>query len=124
MGTMMENFRVFEVRDPSGKIWKVAFQWLQTAISIRHSDSVDVKFSLSCGDAGMEKVIALPHPALLALSAKGNRPLSDPWCVRLAALHLTHMIETETDMDKRLVTVAAEELAVYSRSLEASAPAA
>jgi len=37
----------------------VTFLWLQTAISIRHSDSVDVKFALSGVGQRSEKAIAL-----------------------------------------------------------------
>jgi hypothetical protein len=115
---MIENFRRFEVQDPSGKTWAVSFQWLQTAITIRHSDSVDVKFLLSSGETQMEKVIALSHPGLLELSRKRDRPLTDPWCMKLAALHLKHMIETDEDMDKALVTVKPEELEEHNSELE------
>jgi hypothetical protein len=41
----MQNFREFEAGpDPFGRMWSVQFKWLQTAISLRHSDSIDVKF--------------------------------------------------------------------------------
>jgi hypothetical protein len=43
----MQNFRQFEAGpDPFGRKFQVFFKWLQTAISIRHSDTVDVKFVL------------------------------------------------------------------------------
>ena len=43
----MQNFRQFEAGpDPFGRKFQVFFKWLQTAISIRHSDTVDVKFIL------------------------------------------------------------------------------
>ena len=107
----MENFRQFSVGpDRFGKTWDVRLGWLQTAISIRHSDSVDVKFFLSDGETEGEKVIALPHPELLRLSQKANRPLTDPWCMSLAAAHLKEMIETGEDMEKTLVTLSAEDL--------------
>ena len=39
----MLNFRQFEAGpDPFGRKFQVMFKWLQTAISIRCSDSVDV----------------------------------------------------------------------------------
>lgn len=107
---MLENFRNFQARDPFGEVWEVTFLWLQTAISIRHSDSVDVKFALGGGGRRSEKAIALPHPYLLELSRKTGRPITDPWCSRLAATHLRHMIETGEDMEKTLVTVRLEEL--------------
>ena len=42
---MIKNFRDFEAGpDPFGRTWQVYFRWLQTGISIRHADTVDVKF--------------------------------------------------------------------------------
>jgi hypothetical protein len=62
-------------------------------------------------------VIALPHPALLALSAKLGHPLTDTWCMKLAALHLKHMLETGEDMEKTLVTTQPAEIEQYAREL-------
>jgi hypothetical protein len=98
---MAENFRRFETGpDPFGRKWEVEFRWIQNAISIRHSDTVDAKFQVMRGEDVEEKVVALRHPDLLQLSAKLNRPLTDPWCMKLAALHLREMIESDRDMDK------------------------
>jgi hypothetical protein len=120
---MIENFRRFEMGpDPFGRNWIVEFRWLQTAISIRGSDSVDVKFQLIQGEDVQEKVVALMHPDLLALSRKRNRPLTDPWCMKLAALHISHMIKTDRDMEKTLVTASAEDLDRYAEALEQPIP--
>ncbi len=120
----MQNFREFEAGpDPFGRIWQVKFKWLQTAISLRHSDSVDVKFILRSDDTSCEKTISLRHPDLLELSAKSGRPLTDPWCSRLAALHLKNMIETGEDMEKSLVTPSLEQLARWNSQLFAGAAA-
>jgi hypothetical protein len=110
---MNEGVRHFEAgADPFGRKWTVKFRWLQNAISIRHADAVDVKFALSCDDGSAEeKVIALPHAALLELAAAEKREITDPWCMRLAASHLKKMIETFEDMDKPLVTLSAAQLA-------------
>src|ERR1035438_8331318 len=83
----MQNFRQFEAGpDPFGRKFQVWFKWLQTAISIRGSDTVDVKFVLENEQAGSaQKTIALPHLALLALSRETGRPMDDAWCPRLAA---------------------------------------
>lgn len=117
---MVQNFRHFKAGpDLSGRTWQVDFLWLQTAIAIRHSDSVDVKFLLSGDGARIEKVIALPHPDLLDLSRGTGRPLSDPWCMELAALHLMHMLETGGDLEKTPATAAAAELAKYAAMLTA-----
>jgi hypothetical protein len=116
------NFRRFETTDPFGRNWLVEFRWLQNAISIRHSDSVDVKFQLIRGEDAEEKVLALPHVDLLALSAKSSRPLTDPWCMKLAAIHLKEMIETDRDMDKTLVTVSLEDLERHALELSRPQP--
>jgi len=120
---MMENFRAFDAGpDPFGRVWHCEFRWLQTAISIRHADTVDVKFAVETeGEPKQEKVIALPHAELLALSAKTGRPLTDPWCLKLAAVHLKHMVESFEDMEKTLVTLSREELERANGSVQAAA---
>lgn len=118
---MPAQFRSFETGpDSHGKLWKVEFAWLQTATSIRHADAVDVKFFLTEGDTELERVVSLPHPSLLAVSASLGTPLTDPWCMKLAALHVRHMIETSEDLEKTLVTVTPEALNNYARQLSAA----
>lgn len=114
---MIQNFRRFEAGpDPFGRTWLVEFRWLQIGISIRHADTVDVKFEVSTVDEPrQERVIALSNPDLLALSAKTKQPLSDAWCLKLAALHLKHMIETGEDIEKTLVLVPTAELETYAK---------
>src|SRR5215212_9961403 len=108
---MIDNFRLFDAGpDPFGRTWRVEYRWQQTAISIRHSDSVDVKFEISTGGDAQEKVIALRLPDLMALASKTGRKITDAWCLKLAALHLKLMIETDEDMDKTLVTALPEDL--------------
>ncbi len=116
---MTDQSRLFQAGpDPFGRMWNVQFRWLQTGISIRHADTVDVKFFVTAdGGEAEEKVIALPHPDLLALTRERGHKLSDPYCMRIAALHLRHMIETSEDMDKTLVTLRPEELAAYDGQL-------
>ena len=114
----MENFRQFEAGpDPFGRTWKVEFKWLQTAISLRHSDTVDVKFVLREGETRAQKTVAMPHIDLLQLSKKTGRTMTDAWCSRLAALHLKHMIETGEDIEKDLVTLSPAEMAEYDAQL-------
>ncbi len=115
------SYRSFEAGpDPFGSKWHVTFRWLQTGISIRHADTVDVKFIVSGVDAaegdqpGQERVIALPHPDLLELSKKSGHALTDSWCLRMAALHLKHMIESGEDLDKTLVTLSLHEMEQYA----------
>ncbi len=117
---MLDNFRDFKAGpDPFGRMWQVYFRWHQTGISIRHADTVDVKFGVGTdGEPFEERVIALPHPALLAVSAKMAHPLTDTWCLKLAALHLKHMIESGEDIEKTLVTMQPEEIELHARELD------
>jgi len=119
---MSDQSRLFDAGpDPFGRVWRVQFRWLQTGISIRHAETVDVKFFVTPdGGDPQEKVVALPHHLLLSLVGESNRKLTDPLCMRLAAAHLKHMIETSEDMDKTLVTVSAKELAAYDRQLHSN----
>jgi len=121
---MIQNARRFQAGpDPFGRVWEVEFRWLQTGISIRHADTVDVKFAVwTDGEEKDEKVVALRHPDLLVLSKKHGVPLSDPWCLKLAAVHLKNMIDTFEDMDKRLVTVAPAELEKWQNVLHPDVP--
>ena len=80
----MENFRRFEAVDPYGRAWQVEFRWQQNGTSIRHADTVDVKFQLIQGSDVTEKVVALNHPDLLALSKSAGRPVTDAWVMKLA----------------------------------------
>ena len=116
---MPANFRRFQAGlDPFNRTWEVEFRWQQTGISIRHADTVDVKFDVWTSDEPkQERVVALRHPDLLKLSGESGHILSDAWCTKLAALHLKHMIETDEDMERTLVTVPYAELAGYQKIL-------
>jgi len=112
----MQNLREFEAGpDPFGRKFQVLFKWLQTAISIRHADTVDVKFILVDENGGRtEKTIALPHAELQRVSKETSRKMDDPWCARLAEQHLLHLVATGEDMEKDLVTVAHNDLTRYA----------
>jgi hypothetical protein len=103
----MFNFREFEAGpDPFGRKFQVYLKWLQTAISIRHADTVDVRFVLTDPEGNQtQKTIALPHADLLRVSKELGRPLDDSWCSRIAALHLRYLVETGEDIEKDLVTM-------------------
>ena len=103
--------RHFQQTDPFDRAWQVEFRWMQTAISIRHADAVDVKFALLNEEGEQEKVIALPHRLLLELARNSGHELNDAWCLRIASAHLRGMIQSWADMDKTLVTLTAPELA-------------
>ena len=120
---MQDHFRQFTAGpDPFGRTWNIQFRWLQTGISIRHADTVDVKFLLMCeGEPDEEKVIALPHPLLLEVAKQKGRMLTDAWCLKLGALHIRHMVESAEDIEKTIVTMNAEEIARYDSQLQSSA---
>src|SRR5207248_2119109 len=115
----MLSFRQFEAGpDPFGRKYQVLFKWLQTAISIRHADTVDVKFILVDEDGVRnEKTIALPHADLQRVSRESNRPMDDAWCARIAERHLLHLISTGEDMEKNLVTVSHSDIAGYAAEI-------
>ena len=112
----MLNFRQFEAGpDPFGRKFNILFKWLQTAISIRHADTVDVKFIIVDENGEQtQKTIALPHADLLQVSRDMGRAMDDPWCARLAAMHLQYLIATGEDMEKELVTVQPADLRRYA----------
>jgi hypothetical protein len=122
---MADNFRRFRTGpDPFGRAWDVEFRWLQTGTSIRHSDTIDVKFIIATSEEPwQERVIALRHPDLLNLSTRTGQALTDPWCMKLAALHLKQMIETGEDQEKTLVTVPFAELERHAGQLLGAATA-
>jgi hypothetical protein len=126
MRMMAANVRSFDAGpDPFGRVWHVEFQWLQNAISIRHADTVDVKFSLvTAGEEKQEKVIALPHAHLREIARSMGRSLSDPWCMRLAAQHIRRMVSSFEDMEKTLITLPKSALQEYAHELESSLTAA
>jgi hypothetical protein len=118
---MSDYYRTFEAGpDPFGATWKVEFRWAQNGISIRHADTVDVKFEISNGDIREEKVIALPHKLLLQASHDTGQPVTDPWVNRIAAMHLKKMIESAEDIEKTLVTLDADSIRAYAEALRSA----
>lgn len=115
----MINFRQFDAGpDPFGRKYQVFLKWLQTAISIRHADTVDVKFVIVDENGGeSQKTIALPHADLMRLSRETGRSMDDAWCGRMAALHLQYLISTGEDLEKDLVTVPLSDLTRYAAEI-------
>ena len=115
----MLKYRQFEAGpDPFGRKFQVYFKWLQTAISIRHSDTVDSKFILEEeGGPRTEKTIALSHIDLVNISKETGRAIDDAWCARLATLHLLHLISTGEDIEKDLITVPPADVKRYAAEL-------
>ena len=115
----MLNFREFSAGpDPFGRTFEVLLKWMQTAISIRHSDTVDACFVLRSGEERQEKTIAMPHADLVKLSHETGHEMTDAWCTRLAAMHLLHLVETGEDLEKDLVIVTRPHLERYAAQLQ------
>jgi hypothetical protein len=116
---VMDNFREFDAGpDPFGRTYHVMFHWLQTAISIRHADTVDVQFLVNDGTNALKRTVAMQHIDLLHHCKKTARLMDDAWCGRLAALHLKNMIETAEDFDKDLVTLSPAQIAEYDEVIK------
>lgn len=115
----MKNFRDFEAgRDPFGRIWHAQFKYLQTGISIRHSDSVDVRYILDNGEEQMQKTVVIQNADIRAYSKRTGRPISDPWCARIAMCKLRHMIETAEDLEKDYLPVTPQELEQFDAEIK------
>ncbi len=118
---MSENARRFSVSDPFGRTWDVEFRWQQNAISIRHADAIDCKYYVSTAEERRKLVISLPHTDLLAVAAEAGRELSDAWVIRLAELHVRHLISSWEDMDKAIAVLSREQIAACNRALDEAA---
>jgi hypothetical protein len=116
---MLENSRQFEVKDPFGRAWNVEFRWLQNGISIRHADTVDLKYYITSEEEKREVVIALPHEELTRLAAVRGRAVTDAWCLHLASRRLEAMIAAWADMEQAIVTVGAREMGALAATDEA-----
>ena len=116
---LMENFREFSAGpDPFGRTWHAQFKYLQTGISIRHSDSVDVCWILDNGDEKMRKVVVIPNEDLRAYSKRTGRTISDPWCARIAFCKLMHAIDTAEDLEKEYLPVTPREIEEYDSKVK------
>lgn len=114
----MDNFRDFQIGpDPFGQTWHVMFKYLQTGISIRHSDSVDVRFVLDNGMDHVQKTVVLPHADLRAYAQRTGRTISDAWCSRLARLKLQHVIENAEDIEKDYLLVTPKDIEEFDSAI-------
>jgi hypothetical protein len=115
----MENFRDFDAgQDPFGRTWHAQFKYLQTGISIRHSDSVDVCFILNNGEEHAKKTVVIQNADIRAYGARTGRIVSDPWCSRIAMCKLRYAIETGEDLEKDHLPVTAREIAEFDSQIK------
>ena len=115
----MENFRDFDTdADPFGRIWHAQFKYLQTGISIRHSDTVDVCYLLDNGEEQTRKVVVMQNADIRAYGKRTGRPVSDAWCSRIAMCKLRNTIETGEDLEKEYLPVTAHEIEAYDSTIK------
>ena len=118
----MENFREFQVTDPFGRTWTAQFKYLQTGISIRHSDSIDVRYVLDSVSDGqterIQKTMVLHHADVRSYAAKSGRKISDAWCSRIALLRLKTAIENAEDLENDYLPVTPSEIAQYDAAIK------
>jgi len=112
--SLVPDCRSFEVVSPAGgERYTVEFRWLQTAISLRRTDTVDVRFLVN----GASKTVALPHGALETACRNAGQPLTDELCLRIAAHHLRSALLAGQDVDQEVITLTAERVDELARSL-------
>jgi len=115
----MQNFRDLKLGpDPFGRTWHAQFKYLQTGISIRHSDSVDVCYILDNGDEQTQKIVVIQNADIRAYAARTGRPVSDAWCSRIALCKLRYVIETAEDLEKEYLPVTAHEIEEYDLKIK------
>jgi hypothetical protein len=115
----MQNFRDLNLGpDPFGRTWHAQFKYLQTGISIRHSDSVDVCYMLDNGDEQTRKIVVIQNADIRAYGARTGRPVSDAWCSRIAMCKLRYVIETAEDLEKEYLPVTAQEIEEYDSKIK------
>jgi hypothetical protein len=86
------SYEEFSVTSPiDGKQYTCRFHTLMTAISLRHSDTVDVKFLVS----GRPVVIALPHKAFAEYRQRTGQLITDAMAIQIAGLFLRELLEKE-----------------------------
>jgi hypothetical protein len=114
----METFRDFAAGpDPFGQTWHVHFKYLQTGISIRHSNSVDVCYVLESGSERMVKTVVIPNADIRAYADRTKRPVSDSWCGRIAMCKLRYAIETGEDLEKDYLPVTPREIEEFDSKI-------
>jgi hypothetical protein len=101
------NYRDFHTQSAlTAQDYHCLFVYLQTAISLRHSDTVDVKFRVN----GTGVVVALPHTAWGEYEKKARKPLTDARATEVAAGLLKEALERGDDIELLDLNPAADEV--------------
>ncbi|MCH7477711.1 MAG: hypothetical protein IIA14_06380 [SAR324 cluster bacterium] len=96
-------YEEFSASSPAGgKTYHCRFSTLMTGISLRHSDTVDVKFLVD----GKGVVIALPHSAFAEHERRTGRALTDAMAIQMAGLFLKELLEKGEAVEEPFLTPA------------------
>ncbi len=93
-----------------GTVFRCHFLFIQTAISLRHSDTVDVRFMVN----GKRMTVALPHVAFVEYAKRTGGVLTDGGAVEVAEACLSDRLERGEDVEE--ITVPSDE--VLARALK------
>jgi hypothetical protein len=102
------SYRDFQVQSSlTQHSYRCQFVYLQTAISLRHSDTVDVKFRVD----GTGVVVALPHIAWGQYQQGAGHALSDERAAHVAAGILKEALERGEAIELLDLNPSADEVA-------------
>jgi len=93
-----------------GTVFRCHFLFIQTAISLRHSDTVDVRFMVN----GRRITVALPHVAFVEYAKRTGGVLTDEGAIDVARACLQERLEKGEDVEE--ITVPSDE--VLARALK------
>ncbi len=112
------DYRTFDcVSELDGTVYHCFFIFIQTAISLRHSDTVDVRFMVN----GKRLTVALPHVAFVEYAGLAGEVLTDEAAAGVAAHCLKEALEKGADVED--MTVPMERvLEVARRGAQAQVP--
>lgn len=97
------DFRDFECASRvDGTKYRCYFVYLQTAISLRHSDTVDARFLVN----GRRITVAMPHVAFREYASRHSAVITDNQAAAVAASCLREYLENGGDTED--ITVPAE----------------
>jgi hypothetical protein len=102
----------------TGKQVHVAYRALQTAISTRHADAVDVKFTVDDRTVW----VAMPHPAWVRYQVRTGRVLTDPLAIQAAGHYLKQAIENGSETGREMYALSLEETLEHVNAVVAEKP--
>ena len=115
---MYEDFRIRD-RWTEHEV-HVMFQAVITAISTRHADAVDIKFTIG----GRPAWVALPHPAWVEYNRQTGKVITDPLAVQIAGHYLKQAIASGMDSGREMYTLTVNETLQHLKDVLAEQAAA